>query len=143
MRNNPVLTTAQRRTLLIAQGAMFRLGLTESTHIVGANLQPNTLAKSALNSLVTSASSALGHGFSLRSLSNASLETLLPNLQTLLPIAISTISLFVKRRSLIKPLLIGAIALGTASTIARFTLKKKRERQRSVASRNHENSQHR
>jgi hypothetical protein len=129
MQDNTALTTAQRKKLLIAQGAMFRLGLIESTYAVHTNLQPDVLAKSALNSLVTSASSALGHGISLRNLGGA-------NFQTLLPIAISVISLLIKRRSLIKPLLIGAIALGTASAIARFAVKTKNKWQHHVASRN-------
>jgi hypothetical protein len=136
MQDNTALTTAQRKKLLLAQGAMFRVGLIESTYAVRTNLQSDVLAKSALNSLVTSASSALGHGISLRYLSGA-------NFQTLLPIAISVISLLIKRRSLIKPLLIGAIALGTASAIARFAVKTKNEWKHRVASRNLEKAQHR
>jgi hypothetical protein len=122
MQNNTGLTTTQKKKLLIAQGAMFRLGLIESTQAVRTNLQPDMLARSALNNLMTGASSALGHGFSLKSLSGT-------NLQTLLPIAISVISLLLKRRSLIKPSLVGAVAIGAASTIARFisTIKKKPE----------------
>ena len=136
MQNRSVPSTAQKKKLLIAQGARFRVGLTESTRDTLANLQPDVLAKSALNNLVTSASSAFGHKFSLKNLSDA-------NFQTILPIAISAISLIAKRRSLIKPLLIGAITLGAASAIARFVFKRKAERKTRVISRGNADSQHR
>lgn len=134
MQNNTVPSIAQKKKLLIAQGALFRVGLIESTRDARINLQPDVLAKSALNSLVTSASSAFGHGFSLKNLSDA-------NFQTILPIAISAISLLAKRRSLIKPLLIGAITLGAASAIARFVFRKKTERQNRVISSRNPDSQ--
>lgn len=129
MQNNTVLTTVQKKKLLITQGAMFRLGLTESAHALRTHLQPDVLAKSAMDSIVSTVSSALGHGFNLRSLSDA-------NLQTILPIAISAVSLLVKRRTLIKPVLIGALALGVGSAIARFASEKKHQKQHRVASPN-------
>ena len=121
--NRTELTAAQRKKLLIAQGKMYRLGITESQGVLRANLQPGVLAKSALNGLVTSASAAFGHGFSLRNFSDA-------NLQTILPLLVSAGSLLAKRRSLIKPLLIGAIALAATSAVARVMLRKKTARQR-------------
>lgn len=120
MSNNTGPTAAQRKKMLVAQGAMYRLGLVKSKNELQANLHPDVLAKSALNSFVTTASTALGHGFNLRNLSGA-------NLQTILPVVISVVSLLAKRKALIKPLLIGAIALAAASGIARLVAKKKKQ----------------
>lgn len=128
------LSTAQRKKMLIAQGAMYRLGLIESRSELRANLRPDVLARSALHSLVTTASGALGRGFDLRNLSGA-------NLQTVLPLLVSAVSLLAKRRSLIKPVLVGVIALVAASGIARFALRKKRQSDREDVSRDHDVSQ--
>jgi hypothetical protein len=117
MPNNAELTTAQRKKLLIAQGVMYRAGLTEAKNAVRANLQTDVLVKGSLSSLVTAASGALGHGFSLRNFREA-------NFQTLLPLLISGVSLLVKKRSLIQPLSAVAVALTTAAAIAGFMFKK-------------------
>jgi hypothetical protein len=130
MQNNIGLTTTQKKKLLIAQGAMFRLGLIESAQAVRTNLQPEMLARSALNNLMNGVSSALGHGFSLKGLSST-------NIQTLLPIAISAISLLLKRRSLIKPSLVGAVALGAASAITGFISATKKKPENSIAETRH------
>lgn len=134
MSNNTGPTAAQRKKVLVAQGAMYRLGLVESKNALQANLQPDVLAKSALNSFVTTASTALGHGFNLRNLSGA-------NLQAILPVAISVVSLLAKRKALIKPLLIGAIALAAAIGIARLVSKKKEQQQSAAVVPDHDASQ--
>lgn len=129
--NNTEQTAAQRKQMLVAQGAMYRRGLVESKNELRANLQPAVLAKSALNSFVTTASAALGHGFSLNNIRSA-------NLQTALPLLISVISLLIKRRGLIKPVLIGGIALAAANGIMRLVSKKKAARQSANVSPNHD-----
>lgn len=125
------LSAAQRKKMLIAQGAVYRLGLIESRNELRASLQPDALAKSAFNSVVTTVSGALGRGFDLRSLSGA-------HLQTVLPLLVSAVSLLAKRRSLIKPVLIGVMALAAASGVARFVLKKKNQADRETVSRDHD-----
>lgn len=130
MQHNTGLTPLQKKKLLIAQGAMFRLGLVESAQAVRTNLQPDMLARSALNNLMTGASSALGHGLSLKSLSGT-------NIQTLLPIAISVISLLLKKRSLIKPSLAGAVALAAATAVTRFVSAKKKKSEDPIAETHH------
>lgn len=128
------LSTAQRKKMLIAQGAMYRLGLIESRSELRANLRPDVLARSALHSLVTTASGALGRGFDLRNLNAA-------HLQTVLPLLISAVSLLAKRRSLIKPALAGVIALVAAGAIARFASRKKTQEEHETVSRGHDVAQ--
>lgn len=119
--DTPKPTAAQRKKLLIAQGALYRLGLVESKNALRMNLQPDALAKSAFNGVVDTVSARLGKGLSLRNIGDA-------NLQAFLPLLISVISLLAKRKSLIKPLLIGAAAIVAAGGIARLVRSKKSER---------------
>ncbi len=112
MPNRAELTATQQKKLLIAQGALYRLRLCESKSAVRENLQVDTLAKSALHSIVSTASSALTHGFSARNPAAV-------NFQVILPLLISAISLLAKRKSLIRPALIGAMAVAAVAAVAR------------------------
>jgi hypothetical protein len=115
MQNHTELTAAQKKKLLIAQGAAYRLGLIESKNTVSANLHADALAKHAFSRLAATASTALGHGMSIRSFAEG-------NFQTILPLLLSGFSLLAKRRRLIKPLLIGAVvsaAAGIAASLVR------------------------
>lgn len=118
MPNNTERTAAQEKKLLIAQGAMYRLGLTESAHAVRTSLQPDVLTRNAVSSLVTAASAAVGAGFNLKNIRNV-------NYQAILPVLMSGISLLAKRRSLLKPIVGGALAFAAAWTIARLILNRK------------------
>ena len=121
MPDNTETPAELRKKLLIAQGAIYRLRLGESKNAVRTNLQPEALAKSAVNSFVSAASARLGNGLSLKTLGDA-------NWQTVLPLLISVVSLLAKRKSLIKPLLLGGVAFAIAGAAARLVLRKKPDR---------------
>jgi hypothetical protein len=115
----------QRKKMLIAQGALYRLGISESKLAVRANLQLDTLAKNAISHLIANASGAFGTLFSLKNFRSG-------NVQALLPVLISSISFLSKRRILLRPALIGAATLAAAGALAFFIARKKKRMQPDV-----------
>lgn len=112
------LAIEQRKRMLIAQGALYRLGVSESKNAVRSNLHVDALAKSAISHLVANASGAFGTLLSLKNFKNG-------NVQALLPLLITGISFLSKKRILIKPAIVGMVALAAIGTAAFFMSKKK------------------
>lgn len=127
--NRAELTAAQHKKLLITQGAVYRLGLCESKNAVRENLKVDTLAKSALHGVASTISSTLVHGLGAR-------NPVGMNFQIILPLLASGISLLARRKSLIRPVLIGAIALAAAAAVIRAKVR----RPASTASSRHDRS---
>ena len=109
---------AQRKAQLVAQGAAYRSGISAAQHSVKADLSVDELAKSALSHVV----SAVYAAFKSRTgIAGA-------NLQTLLPLVIGGVSALSKR-SLLKPVMRGALVLGAVATAVAFVVKKRKAKQ--------------
>lgn len=114
--------TAQRKKMLMAQGAVYRLGIIESRSAVQANLQADMLAKGAIDHVMAGVSGAFGNAFGIATgLKNFTLA----DAKTLLPFLISTVSLLSKKKALLKLVIVGAVALTAAGAVAFFVSKKK------------------
>jgi hypothetical protein len=108
---------AQRKRMLVNQGAAYRSGLTESRKVVQANLHADVFARSAAAHFALRASTAVGALLSLKSLKNG-------NLEALVPLLTSGISLMAKRVPL-TPLVRGAVVLAAVGATVFFAFKKK------------------
>ncbi|RJG07550.1 hypothetical protein D3870_17510 [Noviherbaspirillum cavernae] len=111
------LSPAERKQLLIAQGAAFRSEITRSRQIARAGLRPESLASDAFNHLASTAMAAFGGR------SGAGFAGL--DLPTILPLVVSGIAALSKR-SLLKPLAGGALAIGLLGAVATFVLRKRK-----------------
>lgn len=89
----------ERKRRLLAEGALFRVGIMEARSTVRANLNAESLAKGALNRVLGAVSSTFSGAFSGKSGGN---------LQSLSPLLIGGISLLSKRY-LRKPLMYGTV----------------------------------
>lgn len=116
---------AQRKKVLLAQGALYRAGVNESRAVVRENLHPGVMAKSAVNHLAATASAAFDNIFRLKNF-NAG------NLQILLPLLTSGFSLL-SRRGLIRPILRGAVVVATMGTASYFLFRKHTPRHESIS----------
>jgi hypothetical protein len=118
-------TLEQRKKILIAEGAMYRLGLTEARHEVLSGMRVDVLAKTAFSHLAANGHAALEKVFSMQGLKNfnpASLKILLPLLAPVLsggwpvltrswPVLTRGFSRLSRRRDLIKPVAVGSASL--------------------------------
>jgi hypothetical protein len=113
------LSLAERKQMLIAQGASYRLGITHGRSAVRTSLSAESLAKSALSHVAMGAVSAIKGGSVLKS----------SNLQVILPLALSLISKLSskmpKKTKLVKPLARGALVLGVVAAVARLVMRKR------------------
>jgi hypothetical protein len=113
------LSLAERKQMLIAQGASYRLGITYGRSAVKSSLSAESLTKSALSHVAMGAVSAIKGGSMLKG----------SNLQVILPFALSLISRLSsklpKKTKLVKPLARGALILGIAVAAARFVMRRK------------------
>jgi hypothetical protein len=91
-----------RRRKLLAEGALLRMGIMEARATMRASLNPESLAKSAVQRMVSTVATTVGGIFSGKS--GVNLQTL----QSLSPFLLGGISLLSKRY-LRKPLLYGGI----------------------------------
>ena len=107
------MTVEERKRLLLAEGALLRIGIMDARSVVRGNLNPESLAKGALNRVVGAAYSTFGGAFSSG------------NLQALSPLLIGGISLLTKRY-LRKPLMYGGVISAVASLAYYLSKKKKR-----------------
>lgn len=110
------MNRADRKKFLIAQGAIYRAEVMLSKQALDASLQPEALARSALQQIAHGALSVLGKRGSLPGI----------NLQTLLPLAITGISALAKRKGLLKVLLRGAAVAGAAASVVALVARRKR-----------------
>jgi hypothetical protein len=121
--HNESLSVAERKQLLIAQGASHRLGITLGRTAVRTSLSAESLAKSAVSHVAMGAVAAFKGGSMLRG----------ANLQVLLPLAMRLVSTFSKsnlskKAKWIKPVARGVAALGVVAAIARLVMRKKNAR---------------
>lgn len=103
----------QRKRLLIAQGAMYRLGLSESRHQLASGMRVDLIARSALSHVLSNRFSAFENILSFRNLKRfnfASLKLVAPLVLPLLTKGVSTLS---RRTALIRPLLFGSASLAS------------------------------
>lgn len=110
-----LLFLAERKRMLIAQGAAYRLGITDARTAVRTSVSAESIAKSAISHVVMGAYTAIKSGAILKG----------SNLQFLLPLAISGISKL-SRNSLVKPLARGALVVAAVVAMTRFIVKKKK-----------------
>lgn len=126
-------TAAQRKARLVQQCREYRAGIGRSRTIVRSHLGVDGLAKTAVGLVSSRAQSALinfSDMFDLKSISGA-------KLQRMLPLLVSGVSLLT-RRSLWKPMLRGAVAVGTvAATVYFFSRKEKKAKTEHVALHEH------
>jgi len=109
------LSTAERKRMLIAQGASHRLAITHARVAVRTSLSAESLAKNAISHVAMSALTAFKSGAILKA----------GNLQVLLPLAMSIFARLSKKSHLVKPIARGALVLGAVAAITRFVMRKK------------------
>ncbi len=103
------MTHEERKRKVLAQGALYRLGVMEAREVVRENLSAESLAKGALSRVGHFAASLFGGGRtvqSIKSLTSGGLGNL--NLQTVTPLLMTGASLL-SRRWLRKPLMLGSV----------------------------------
>jgi len=103
------MTHEERKRKILAQGALYRLGVMEAREVVRENLSAESLAKGALSRVGHFAASLFGGGRavqSIKSLGAGGLGSL--NLQTVTPLLMTGASLL-SRRWLRKPLMMGGV----------------------------------
>jgi hypothetical protein len=128
-------TVEQRKKMLIAEGAMYRLGLREARHEVLSGMRIDTLTKTAFDHLAANGQAAFERVFSMQGLKNfnpANLKILTPLLLPLLTRGFSTLS---RRRDLIKPVVVGSASLLAVAGIGFLVFRWKKVRQANSASR--------
>jgi len=116
----PDVPLEERKRKLLAEGALFRIGIMQARGTVRANLNAESLAKGALNRIVGAVSATFSGTLSGKG----------GNLQSLSPLLIGGISLLSKRY-LRKPLLYGAVI--SAGGAFAYYLTRRKDRQQGVA----------
>jgi hypothetical protein len=108
--------SADRKKQLIVQGAVYRAEIILAKEMTEASLRPDSLAKSILHQAALTAFSAFKNrgGNGLPGL----------NVQTLLPLVITGVSVLAKRKSLAKSVLRGVLLAGVAAGVVAFISKK-------------------
>jgi hypothetical protein len=103
------MTHEERKRKVLAQGALYRLGVMEAREVVRHNLSAESLAKGALSRAAHFATSFIGGGKTLQSIKSLAAGGLGGvSLQSVTPLLITGVSLL-SRRWLRKPLLYGGI----------------------------------
>ena len=111
------LPLSARKQALIAEGQIYRLGITHSKALVVSNLSAESMARSMIGHIATGMLGAFKGNGLLKS----------PGLQTLLPFLISAFSALPKR-SLIKPVLRGVALIGAfGAAVAVFAARKRKK----------------
>jgi len=104
------MTHEERKRKVLAQGALYRMGVMEARTVVRENLSAESLAKGAMSRVAGLASSLVGGGKAMQSLK--SLKALTSgagiNLQSVTPLLLTGVSIL-SRRWLRKPLLYGGV----------------------------------
>lgn len=103
------MTHEERKRKVLAQGALYRLGVMEAREVVRDNLSPESLAKGALSRVAHFATSFVGGGKTMQSIKALSASGIsLRSLQSMTPLLMTGASLL-SRRWLRKPLMYGGI----------------------------------
>lgn len=112
-----LLTVADRKKILVAQGALFRSEIIDAKEAARVSLHPDNLAKGALHRLMHAAVTA----FASRTIPGiAGLDW-----ETILPLVISGVSVLSKTPAR-KKLMRGALVLGAAGVVASLVLNRKK-----------------
>ncbi|MBI1892134.1 MAG: hypothetical protein HYS18_15930 [Burkholderiales bacterium] len=106
----------ERKRLLIASGAAYRVGVVEARQQVSANLQGESLAKKAMGQLALTAVAAF------KSRKSGGLSA--TGLQTLLPLVVSGVSFLAKKTSA-KPAVRKVVLAGAVGTLVAVLAKRK------------------
>ena len=116
MKNRDIRNIRKRQ--LIAQGAIYRTEVMLARQAVRDSLQPDTLAKSAVHKAGLAALAAFRNrnAFGVAGL----------DLQTVLPLAMTGISLLIRKKSLVRPLLRGAAVSGLIAGVVALWVRKKK-----------------
>lgn len=125
-------TPAEQKERLIMQCRAYRIAVRNARSSVRANLNPQSIAKTAVGMVSTRAQSALANFSDLLDFRNISGA----KLQRLLPLVVSGVSLL-SRRSLWKPVLRGAAVVGAAGASLYFFSRRKSKKQLHVARHEH------
>ncbi|WP_432240057.1 hypothetical protein [Herbaspirillum robiniae] len=115
------MTHEERKRKVLAQGALYRLGVMEARQVVRENLSAESLAKGALSRVGHFAASFVGGGKtvqSIKSLAGGNFANL--NLQSVTPLLMTGASLL-SRRWLRKPLMYGGIIAAVGGLAYYFT----------------------
>lgn len=113
------LTLKQRKEKLIREGAGYRAAVRGSRDVISHNLHADVLARSAIAQVKSTVYATAGKLLRLKG----------ANLQTLVPVVVSTASFLMKIR-LSRPMLRTAAIAGTLATGAYFLYRKKPKVQR-------------
>jgi hypothetical protein len=119
-RRNALLPVADRKKMLIAQGAVFRAQIMNAKEITHASLRPDSLARSALNHVGLAALAAIKGRSGPSGPSIAGIDV-----RSILPLLLSGISMLSKNSSL-KPAMRGALAAGAVGIAAAVVWQKKK-----------------
>lgn len=111
------LPIEERKKKLIAQGAAFRAQVILAKNNAHASLHPDRFVKGALNHITGMAMAAFKNGSAAHAVGM--------NLPEILPLVVTGISALSKR-SLLKPVLRGAVIAGTVAAIAMLVLNRKK-----------------
>lgn len=117
----PEESTAQRKQRLLEQCKAYRIAIGEARNVVRENLGADAIAKTAIGLVSVRAQSAFANVADLFDLKSLSGE----KLRRLLPLVVSGVSLLTKR-SVLRPILRGALVVGSAGTALYFLSKKKK-----------------
>jgi len=111
------MTTAQRKQRLIQEGAAYRARLINATDEIKDGLHPGLLFRGVIGHVISAASGVLKGQTSGGKL----------GLSALVPLVMSGATVLA-RKSLLKPVIGGAIILGTIAAAARFIRNKSKPR---------------
>lgn len=125
-------STAQRKQRLLEQCKAYRHAIGDAKNVVRANLGADAIAKTAIGLVSVRAQSALANVTDLFDLKSLSGE----KLRRLIPLVVSGVSLLT-RKSVLRPLLRGALVVGSAGTALYFFSKKKKTGNKHVALHEH------
>lgn len=125
-------SAAQRKQRLLEQCKAYRVAIGEARDVMRENLGADAIAKTAIGLVSVRAQSALSNFADLFDLKSMSGE----KLRRLIPLAVSGFSLLT-RRSVLRPILRGALVVGSAGTALYFLSKKKKSGSKHVALHEH------
>ncbi|ABR91325.1 Hypothetical protein mma_3572 [Janthinobacterium sp. Marseille] len=117
----PEESSAQRKQRLLEQCKAYRVAIGEARDVVRENLGADAIAKTAIGLVSVRAQSAFASVSDLFDLKSLTGE----KLRRLLPLVVSGVSLLSKR-SVLRPILRGALVVGSAGTALYFLSKKKK-----------------
>ncbi|HEY0844516.1 MAG TPA: hypothetical protein VGE12_04070 [Noviherbaspirillum sp.] len=117
-----MLNRTERKKHLIAQGAIYRAEVMLARHEVKASLRPESIARNAVHHAVLVGLAAL-KARNLSGMPGLNLQ----NLQSLLPLAMSSVSALSKNKALVKVVLRGAIIAGSVAGVVRVLSKRKKK----------------